>query len=194
LSTPTIAPVVAFPLSCARIAQLLAAPLAAVSLTWPLLEACLRKQIPDIGDLACIAALATIHVECPGFLPHDEQYDGDPKVYFARYDTIKSLGNTQAGDGYNYRGRGLAQITGRYEYTRIGSVLGLDLVKSPALAEVPQNSAAIFATIFSEKHIADAADMNKWPIVRLRWNGGYNGYETFLRAVNALSAALKEKL
>lgn len=45
-----------------------------------------------------------------------------------------NLGNTEAGDGYRYRGRGLCQITGRTNYTKFSRLLGVDLIKDPELA------------------------------------------------------------
>lgn len=43
------------------------------------------------------------------------------------------LGNTRPGDGARYRGRGFLQLTGKYNYHRIGKTLGLNLVENPDL-------------------------------------------------------------
>jgi len=73
---------------------------------------------------------------------------GSPQ-YFRRYDPVhaprqaRSLGNTQAGDGERYRGRGYIQLTGRYNYRRAGEALGLPLEAHPELAEQPHIAAAI---------------------------------------------------
>ncbi|MBA1159342.1 hypothetical protein H0S73_25020 [Microvirga sp. Marseille-Q2068] len=59
------------------------------------------------------------------------------KVYGAR------MGNLGGNDGWTYRGRGFAQITGRDNYKRAGNMLGVDLLTFPELAEEPETAAAI---------------------------------------------------
>lgn len=49
----------------------------------------------------------------------------------------KALGNTGPDDGYNFRGGSFAQTTGRYNYTRIGQAIGVDLAGNPELIEDP---------------------------------------------------------
>ena len=48
------------------------------------------------------------------------------------------LGNTNPGDGFTYRGRGLSQTTGKERYVYWSKILGVDLVKNPdIMAQLP---------------------------------------------------------
>lgn len=58
-------------------------------------------------------------------------------AYFRKYEGRQDLGNTEAGDGARYKGRGKVQITGRRNYAFWGKRLGVDLVGKPELALDP---------------------------------------------------------
>lgn len=59
------------------------------------------------------------------------------KVYGGR------LGNVRPNDGWTYRGRGLAQITGRENYAKFARLLGVDIEASPDKALDVGTAAAI---------------------------------------------------
>ena len=60
----------------------------------------------------------------------------------------QSLGNTEPGDGYKYRGRGFVHITGKNNYAKVGQSLGIDLVNHPELASNDPNVMAAVAVDF----------------------------------------------
>jgi hypothetical protein len=66
-----------------------------------------------------------------------------PTAAQKRYEGRKDLGNTQAGDGKRFMGRGYVQITGRTNYLKASKIVGQDLVKSPDLALDPEIAAKI---------------------------------------------------
>lgn len=74
--------------------------------------------------------------------------------YFNRYDPVlaptedlrkraKDNGNTKQGDGYTYRGRGLAHLTFKGNYKRASDYFGIDFVKDPDKAAELDNAVPI---------------------------------------------------
>lgn len=95
----------------------------------------------------------------------------------SRYEGRKDLGNTQPGDGYKYRGRGLIQTTGRANYTTTGVALNLPLVQTPELLATPENAARSAAYFWHLKNLNALADEGKFETVTRRINGGLNGLD-----------------
>lgn len=95
----------------------------------------------------------------------------------AAYEGRRDLGNTEAGDGKRFKGRGLPQITGRDNYRLCGFALGLDLIANPELLEEPLPAARSGGWFWKTKNLAVLADADKFGSLCRNWNGGYNGLD-----------------
>ena len=130
-----------------------------------------RYQI--VGSKRVAAFIAQIGHES-GQLKYVKEIWG-PTTAQAKYEGRKDLGNTVAGDGSKYRGRGLIQITGRANYMACGEGLGLDLIKQPELLEKPQHACMSAAWFWATKGLSTLADAGQFDKITQRINGGQNG-------------------
>lgn len=96
------------------------------------------------------------------------------------------MGNTQPGDGWRYRGRGWAQITGRDAYAAVGRLCGLDFVDDPDMVLTMAGSAAAAAGFWTWKDLSLPADLDDPVTVRQKWNGGLNGWPDVQAAITSL--------
>ena len=101
-----------------------------------------------------------------------------------RYEPVSTLaanlGNSEAGDGKRFKGRGPIQITGRANYRRFGDLLGTDLVSEPARAALPELAFRIAGLFWSKKglnELADRASDDAFREITRRINGGFNGLD-----------------
>ena len=85
------------------------------------------------------------------------------------------LGNTQAGDGKRFKGRGPIQITGRFNYVKYGGLLGVDLVADPARAAAPEVAFATAGLYWQSNGLNALADAQQFVTITRRINGGTNG-------------------
>lgn len=181
------------PAICAEISKTLGSPLGNVTHMYPLLYNALKER-NLVGEFPIVIALATVGVENASFNSICER---GPLSYFSKYDGRKVLGNDQPGDGYKYRGRGLIQITGRYNYTKYGKLIKMDLVNHPDVALDPIIACWIFAEYFKDHgldvHANQWAGKNETSLQKCRKlvNGGLNGYDRFKKLSLALLAVHK---
>ena len=94
----------------------------------------------------------------------------------AAYEGRKDLGNTTPGDGVRYKGRGLIQITGKYNYGLASLALGLPLLEKPELLEEDLNACRSAGWFWYKSNLNALADMGKFETITRRINGGLNGY------------------
>jgi putative chitinase len=98
-----------------------------------------------------------------------------PTSHQLRYEFNQSLGNTQSGDGYRFRGRGLIHITGRYNYRVFGRKIGVDLITNPELATEPEIAVRLALEFWKDRNLNLYADGNDIVTITRRINGGTNG-------------------
>ena len=96
-------------------------------------------------------------------------------AYFKKYEGRKDLGNTVAGDGLRFKGRGYIQITGRANYTEISKDLGVDFVSKPELLEQEANAMLSALWFWDKRKLNALADKNDLRGITRRINGGFNG-------------------
>ena len=145
-------------------------------------ESALSKiaQAAGIKGVELAQFLAQCAHETGNFL-HLEELGGNR--YLAQYDPTvnpakaKALGNTQAGDGAKYKGRGFIQITGKANYAKAGQALGIDLVNNPELAARPDVAAKVAVWYWQSRVQPRVQDFSDTRGVTKQINPGLKGLE-----------------
>jgi predicted chitinase len=126
--------------------------------------------------------LAQIKHETWDFL-HLKEVPRNDNYFLKKYDKqyapriARILGNTEPGDGERYYGRGFIQLTGRYNYTRAGRVLGIDLVNNPDLASDPKIAAQIAVWYWNTRVKPKVDDFSDTRVVTKYINPGLLGLD-----------------
>jgi putative chitinase len=160
---------------------------------------------PAITDIRYVAyMLATVKHECASTFQPVTEYGANS--YFAKYERPSAisvkLGNTQAGDGLRFKGRGYVQITGRTNYEKLGNALGLGkvFVDQPTLVLEPINSYRIMSIgmtkgLFTGKKLATYINANGNDYVEARRIiNGTNKANEIAEMARKLEAALRRSL
>lgn len=100
------------------------------------------------------------------------------------------LGNVLENDGWNHRGRGLIQITGRSNYKICGEAIGIDLENQPAKLEEDKYAALSAAWYWNWRNVGAAAEQDDLSKVRRLINGGVIGLEDCRVRLSRAKAAL----
>lgn len=147
-----------------------------------------------------LMALATIRAETAGFVPISEgksRWNTSPGGKpFDLYDKRTDIGNSQAGDGERYCGRGFIQLTGKANYRQHGKAIGLgnDLVNNPELANDPVIAARLLCSFIKSKEraIKEALQENDLRHARRLINGGSHGLDQFIDCYQRGQALLED--
>ena len=82
------------------------------------------------------------------------------------------MGNLQDGDGWQFHGRGLIQLTGRENYENCGNGIGVDLIDNPDLLLTPQYAALSAGWFWGKRGLNALADTQEYGTMTRRINGG----------------------
>lgn len=85
------------------------------------------------------------------------------------------LGNTQPGDGWKFRGRGLIQLTGRWNYEKFGADVGKTADQVVEYLETKQGAMESALWFWKVNNINQFADSDDIKGMSRRVNGGDNG-------------------
>jgi putative chitinase len=118
-----------------------------------------------------------------------DQYARQPakiagKVYNGR------LGNTSEEEAAKYLGRGLIQLTGKENYERCGSAIGVDLINEPTLLVEPHYAAMSAGWFWNKKGLNELADQQEHGQITKRINGGTLGLDDRIAKTTKAAQAL----
>lgn len=111
-----------------------------------------------------------------------------------KYEGRADLGNTQAGDGKRFKGRGLIQITGRYNYERISIDLDEDFLRYPELLATEKYAVLSACWYWNRHRLNDLADEDQFRKITKIINGGYIGMEDRIKLHTIAQMVLNKEI
>ena len=99
------------------------------------------------------------------------------RVYFDKYRKYK-MGNTNEGDGWLFRGRGLKQLTGRENYTKFGASVNMTAEEAAEYVATPAGAVESACWFWNAKNLNNIADTDDVTKMTKIINGGNIGLES----------------
>lgn len=121
------------------------------------------------------------------------QYHRQPEkianiVYANRMDN----GPTSSGDGWKYRGRGIIQLTGKYNYSKFAQAMNISLAEAVKYVETKKGALDSACWYWDSRNLNAAADRGDVSAMTKLINGGYHGLADrkilYNRALKTLSS------
>jgi len=101
-----------------------------------------------------------------------------------------AMGNTQAGDGWRFRGRGIKQLTGRNNYTAFAKTVDMSAEEAAAYLETKKGAFESACWFWKTNNIASFADKDDIVGMTKRINGGTIGLDDRQSRYNRAKALL----
>jgi putative chitinase len=98
------------------------------------------------------------------------------RVYNDTYRKYK-MGNVNEGDGWRFRGRGLKQLTGRYNYTKFGESIGKTAEEAAEYVATPAGAIESACWFWDTTKLNEIADTDNVVKMTKKINGGNIGLE-----------------
>ena len=100
-------------------------------------------------------------------------------------------GPAESGEGWKYRGRGLKQLTGKYNYEKCGKDLGVDFVGNPDLLLEPIYAARSAGWFWKSNNLSPFADSGDIEGMTKKINGGLIGIDQRKKLYQAVLAVIE---
>ena len=115
----------------------------------------------------------------PKYFPTDElaqQYASRQRQMCIR-DSANRMGNgpEESGDGYRFCGRGLIQLTGRQNYTKLANDLGISVEETAKYLETPNGAVSSAGWFWDNNNLNQYCDKGDFITLTKRINGGTIG-------------------
>ena len=113
------------------------------------------------------------------YFPTDElaqQYARQPEKIANRvYANRMGNGPEESGDGYRFCGRGLIQLTGRQNYTKLAQDLGISVEETAQYLETPNGAVSSAGWFWDQNNLNQYCDRDDFVTLTKRINGGTIG-------------------
>lgn len=144
---------------------------------------CEAMQRYEINTGKRIAAFLAQIEEESGSLRYVEEiasgkaYDGRKDLGNMEPEAIEIAARNNSSPGVWFKGHGLIQITGYYNYKTLGEALELDLINNPKLLTDPKYAAESACWYFNTHNCNYLADVDRFDSITKVINGGYTHNE-----------------
>jgi putative chitinase len=133
----------------------------------------------------------------PKYFPNIESakdYAYNPiKIANKIYSNRMGNGSELSGDGYNFRGRGFIQLTGKDNYSKCSKAINIDIVNNPDLLLQTNNALLSAIWYWDSRNCSQYCDAEDIVGLTKAINGGTNGLQHRIELFNTLMTEFNKK-